>query len=414
LGFSNAKLKICTYPKKDFFLLKILTFTSLFPNNACPHHGVFVKERMVAVSRLPEFEVEVVAPVPYWPNVRLGPWWLYSQIERTEKIESLLVHHPRYFLIPKIGMVLHGWLMFVGVLPYMKALAKAKPFDVIDAHYVYPDGLAAVLLGKYFRCPVIVSARGSDVNQFASFPLIRKFLQYTLHHAMHNIAVCEALKISMVSLGIPSEKISVVPNGVDQNKFSPIEQAEARVQLGLPVSKKIVLSVGGLIPRKGFDLLIHSFSRVTTMVKNGELYLVIVGQGPELEALKQLVAKQQLAERVLFAGDIPHQDLYKWYSAADVFCLASSREGWPNVVLESLACGTPVVATSVWGTPEIISSPCLGFLAERNVEAFSCALEKGIVSSWDRAKIVQFAQKHTWEKVADSVGKVLKKAASYS
>lgn len=396
---------------KEISDLKILTFSSLFPNNGFPHHGVFVKERMVAVSKLPGLSVEVVAPVPYCPPVRFGQWWLYSQVERKEAIEGLNVHHPRYFLIPKISMLFHGWLMFIAALPYMKSLAKSKSFDVIDAHYVYPDGLAAVLLGKHFRCPVVVSARGSDINQFASFPLIRKFLQYTLKHSNHNIAVCEALKNSMVSLGILPEKISVVPNGVDGKKFFPLEKNEARSQLGLSIAHKIVLSVGGLIPRKGFDLLIHSFSRVTKKVNDEQLFLVIVGQGPERASLKQLVAELQLTKQVLFAGDIPHQELYKWYSAADVFCLASSREGWPNVVLESLACGTPVVATSIWGTPEILSSPRLGLLAERNVEAFSSALEQGIVSTWDREEIVKFAQKHGWEQVATSMEHVFRKVA---
>lgn len=413
MGLRSAKLISVVFPKK-IFTLNILTFTSLFPNNAWPHHGVFVKERMVAVSKMPGWNVEVVAPVPYWPNLKVGPWWLYSQVVGKEKIEGITVHHPRYLLIPKIAMFLHGWLMFLGVLPYVKMLARVKPFDVIDAHYVYPDGLAAVLLGKYLHCPVIVSARGSDVSQFASFPLIAKFLKYTLSHSTQNIAVCEALKTGMVSLGMQPEKISVVPNGVDQKKFFPIDQVKARVELGLPISKSIVLSVGGLIPRKGFDLLINSFSHVAEKVKQKDLFLVIVGHGPELVSLKQLVGKLQLSEQVLFAGDIRHQDLYKWYSAADVFCLASSREGWPNVVLESLACGTPVVATAIWGTPEIISSPCLGLLAERNVESFSCALEKGIVSSWDRAAIVQFAQKHSWEQVADSVGNVLRKVGNSS
>ena len=360
---------------------------------------------MVQVAQLPGYEVRVVAPVPYWPPLKVTHRWQYRGVVSSEQIEGVSVHHPRYFMIPKIGMTLHGWFLFLSVLPFIKELAKTYPFDVIDAHYVYPDGFAGVLLGSYFGCPVVVSARGSDINQFSSFVLIRKLLSYTLRKATRVIAVCDALKQAMVPLGGQPEKISVIPNGVDSKKFYPISQREARTSLNLP-DWKIIVSVGGLIPRKGFDLLIKSFHQVAEKMNKEKVLLVILGDGPERGRLHELVIELCLTDQVRFGGDILHSELYRWYSAADLSCLASSREGWPNVVLESMACGTPVVATAIWGTPEIISSPTVGILSERNEVDLAEALERGLSKPWDREQIVQFAHRHGWEQVAKSVSNV--------
>lgn len=162
-----------------------------------------------------------IAPVPYFPPVRMGWRSSFSQIVRQEMIEGIEVYHPRYFMTPKVGMSLYGLMMFLSVLPIVKKIKNTFDFDMIDAHYVYPDGFAAVLLGHVFRKPVVVSARGTDIYLYKEFPLIRKLLRYTLLKADRVISVCQALKEEMAKLGIPRNKISVVPNGVDPNKFYP-------------------------------------------------------------------------------------------------------------------------------------------------------------------------------------------------
>ena len=357
--------------------MKILVFSSLFPNNMWPGHGVFVKERMVHFSRQTGCEIKIVAPVPYFPPIKIGSRWQFSQIVHQETIEGLEVYHPRYFMMPKVGMFFYGRKMFLSVLPAVRRIQRSFDFDLIDAHYVYPDGFAAVLLGQFLKKPVVVSARGSDVNQFAKFPFIRKFLSYTLRRADQVIAVCQALKDAMMQLGLLGDKIAVIPNGVDIDKFYPVSKEEARKKLGL-VGKKIILSVGGLVPRKGFDLLVKALRILLDERQGQELSLVIVGEGPSRKELEQMIAALNLGASVRLVGDVPHQELYCWYNAADLFCLASSREGWPNVLLESLACGTPVVATNVWGIPEIICSDSVGLLTKRDereiAHTIACAL----------------------------------------
>ena len=252
--------------------MKVLVFTALYPNNVWPNHGIFVKERMTALARRNECELRVVAPVPYYP-FDIGWRSGYARVAKEETIDGIRVYHPRYLLIPKIGMTLHGALMCLSVLRAIRRVRRSFSFDLIDAHYVYPDGFAAVLLGRLLRKPVIVTARGSDINVFASFPLIRRLINYTLRKAHHLIAVSEALSKAIAAMGVPQEKISLIPNGVDQRKFTKIGKVEARQTLGLPGDRAIVLSVGSLNPVKRFDLLIRAFKILVETAATRKPYL---------------------------------------------------------------------------------------------------------------------------------------------
>jgi glycosyltransferase involved in cell wall biosynthesis len=299
-------------------------------------------------------------------------------------------------------MALYGWMMFLSVLPAVRRIQKDFDFDLIDAHYVYPDGFAAVLLGWIFKKPVVVSARGSDINLFKTFPLIRKLLRYVLRRAARVVAVSKALKEAMVTLGIPEEKISCIPNGVDPEHFYPVPKEQARRELGLP-NRKTVLSVGNLTDNKGFDLVIKSFRVLLDRFHGKDIQLAIVGDGPCRSQLEKMILSLRLDGRVRMVGAISHDKLRLWYSGADVFCLASSREGWPNVLLESLACGTPVVATAVGGIPEIISSDNVGFLSEREESKIAETIRVALKKSWRSDEIVAYARRFTWEQTALAV-----------
>lgn len=375
--------------------MKILVFTSLYPNNVWPNHGVFIKERMRQFAKFEGYEVKVIAPVPYFPAIKLNWRWRFSQVARRESRNGIEVHHPRYFLTPKIGMSLYGWMMFLSVLPAVRRIQKDFDFDLIDAHYVYPDGFAAVLFGRVFKKPVVVSARGSDINLFKTFPLIRKLLRYVLRRAARVIAVSKALKEAMVQLGIPEEKISRIPNGVDPEQFYPVPKEQARRELGLP-NRRTVLSVGNLTDNKGFDLVIKSFRVLVDRFHEKDIQLAIVGDGPCRSHLEKLILSLRLDGQVRMVGAVSHDKLRLWYSGADVFCLASRREGWPNVLLESLACGTPVVATAVGGIPEIISSDNVGLLSEREESKLAEAIRAALKKSWRSDEIVAYARRFTW------------------
>ncbi len=379
--------------------MKVLVFTTLYPNNIWPNQGVFIKERMTRFATLDGCDVKVIAPVPYFPALKANWRWRFSQVARFEVRDELDVYHPRYFITPKCGMSFYGVLMFLSVLPAVKRLRKDFDFDLIDAHFVYPDGFAAVLLGKYFHKPVAVSARGSDINVYATFPMIRWMLKYTLNEAKTVIAVSQALKETISNLAIPSDKVFVVPNGVDAKKFYRIPKEAARSELDLP-NKRIILSVGNLTENKGFDMLIKAFARLSNEPWGHDLFLIIVGDGTMRPQIESLIYSLRLSDKIMLAGAVPHEKLNLWYNAADLFCLMSEREGWPNVLLEALACGVPVVATAVGGIPEIVCSDDIGMLTEREEAKIAESIRAALAKPWCVDQLLEYARKFSWDRVA--------------
>lgn len=298
-------------------------------------------------------------------------------------------------------MPAHGMLMYLVSLSLARRLHRERRFDCVDAHFVYPDGFAAVRLGKKLRLPVVVSGRGTDINLYPSFRLIRPMLRWTLTHAGGVIAVSGDLKNKMIALGIPETKIRAIPNGVDTERFQPSDAKTVRKQLGLPEEGQLIVSVGSLIESKGHHLLIAAVAEVARSFPHLRLY--ILGEGVYRARLEEVVREMKMQDRVTFFGTRPNEELNLWFSAADLSCLISSREGWPNVVSEALACGTPVLATRAGGIPEIISSPELGIFVERNVQSIAVGLERALTKPWNRAEIARRSRSRSWDTVAAEV-----------
>lgn len=386
--------------------MRILTFTSLFPNSEKPVQGIFIFQRIALLAQRPEMDIRVIAPVPYFPRwFRWARWQREGRIPHKEQIGDLTVLHPRYLLLPKISMPFHGLLMFLGSMRLALRLNRESPFDCIDAHFVYPDGFAAVLLGKLLKLPVIVSARGTDINLYPSFKLIRPMIRWTLKHSAGAIAVSSSLRDVMLEFGLPSDSVRVIGNGIDVSRFNPVDPAQARAHLRLAADAQVVVSVGGLVPRKGFQFLISAVAAIAPRFPRLRLY--IVGEGEYRYKLESLIREYSVEDRVFLAGSVPNEQLRFWFSAADVSCLVSSREGWPNVLQESMACGTPVIATKVWGAPEIVVSPDLGLLVAQNSEAIAAALESALTKAWNRPALAQHARQRTWQIVAGEVEEFL-------
>jgi teichuronic acid biosynthesis glycosyltransferase TuaC len=382
--------------------LRVLTFTALYPNKVNPLQGIFIHQRVKHFALRPGNSAEVIAPIPYFPSwLPAERWRQFSQIPREEIMEGVRIHHPRYPLLPGISMPVQGMLMYLASLPLAKRLHRENQFDCIDAHFVYPDGFAAVRLGRKLSLSVVVSARGSDVNLYPSFRIIRPMLRWTLTHAAGAIAVSADLKNKMIALGIPESKIRVIANGVDIERFQPCDAKSARKQLGLPEEGAILVSVGSLIESKGHHLLIAAVAELARPFPQLRLY--ILGEGIYRSTLEQLVREKKMQDRVFFFGNRPNEELNLWFSAADLSCLISSREGWPNVVSEALACGTPVLATRAGGIPEIITSPEQGMFVECTVESIAVGLQRALTKPWNRAEIAQRSRSRSWDAVAAEV-----------
>jgi len=390
--------------------MRVLVYTSLYPNNVWPNHGVFVKERMTHVARIPGVDLRVVSPVPYYPPVPFGWRRAYRDVARHETRDGIAVDHPRYGMLPKVSSRLHGELLFRSTLPAVARLKREFPFDVIDAHYIYPDTYAATRIGQTLGVPVVASARGSDVNLLGRMASLQTLVRSALDRSRQVIAVSQALGDAIVDMGLPPKKVTVIPNGVDSAKFYAMPAADARARLGLPPGP-LLLSVGNLVTNKGFDRLLRALRIASSSPdESPRPTLVIIGSGPEEGRLRKLAEALDLAQQVRFAGAIPHNELVRWYAAADCFCLATEREGWPNAVLESLACGTPVVATAVGGIPEIVRSDAVGILVGSSDEAFARGIRTALERRWDRAEIARFGASHSWDAAAKAVVSVFERA----
>jgi glycosyltransferase involved in cell wall biosynthesis len=292
--------------------------------------------------------------------------------------------------------------MFLSSYRLVKRLHRRYKYDCIDAHYIYPDGFAAVLLGKVLDVPVCVSARGSDITLYPTFRQIRPMIRFTLRHAAGLVSVSSALAEGMLALGASADKMKVIGNGVDTQLFCPVSRQEARQKLGVPPDAQLVISVAGLVESKGHALLLRAVERLALRLP--KLCLACIGEGILRGEIESLIRHLQLEQHVRLVGLVPNEELKYWYGAADVSCLASTREGWPNVILESLACGTPVVATRVGGIPQVIDSPKLGMTVLRDINSFTEALETSLTRTWDRDALVAHARSRTWEVVANEVG----------
>jgi len=372
--------------------LRILTYTSLFPNAAQPVNGIFVENRLRHLLASGEVEARVVAPVPWFPSghPRFGAWAQYVGAPSAETRHGNPILHPRFPLIPKIGMTIAPTLLYAWTRGTVKRLQAEWDFDLIDAHYFYPDGVAAAMIARDLGKPLVITARGTDLNLIPQFALPRAQIRWAAGRAAGLITVCDALKRSLVDLGVPDEKTVVLRNGVDLAGLRPLDREESRRALG--VDGKVLLSVGHLIERKGHYLIIEAMAQLP------DYSLMIVGEGTDRAALESQVAAAGLSDRVRFFGQIPHDQLARIYSAADALVLASSREGWANVLLEAMACGTPVVATDVWGTAEAVTAPEAGVLIKERSPA---GIVDGVRRLWSampsRADTRRYAELFSWD-----------------
>ena len=375
--------------------MKLLTFSTLYPNAATPNHGVFVENRLRHLVASGRTHAKVVAPVPWFPfaSPRFGRYSAYANVPRREDRFGIDISHPRFFTLPFVGINSAPLAMALAARPTIASLlASGFAFDAIDAHYFYPDGVAAALLARWFDKPLVITARGSDINLLPAHPIPRRMILWAARRASAIVTVCTALKTTLFELGVDETKITVLRNGVDLAGFSPIDPATARKRLSLPTSGQVIASVGRLVPLKGHDLVLEALSVLP------ETMLLIAGSGPEDESLRAKALHLGLAERVRFLGQIAHADLPLVYSASNALVLASSQEGWANVLLEAMACGTPAVATDVGGSREVIDAPEAGLVIEtRSSSSIASGLRRMLATPPDRAATRRYAERFSWD-----------------
>jgi teichuronic acid biosynthesis glycosyltransferase TuaC len=378
----------------------IVVLSTLFPNHNQPMAGLFVRERMFRVGRV--LPLTVVAPVPWFPlqsllrRIRPG---FRPDAPGTEVQQGVTVFHPRFFSVPGAFKFLDGFWMALGCLPLFRRLKRQGRMDIIDAHFAYPDGYAAGLLGHWLSVPVTVTMRGTE-SRHAKDAVLKSFVHAALRRADRVFAVSDSLRKVALSCGIAPDRVQVVGNGVDISRFFPQSRDASRAALDVPQQAKVMITVGGLVERKGFHRVIATLPELRRTYPD-LVYLVVGGPSPEGDwtaRLKALVSELGLEGVVRFLGPTPVDRLGAILSAADLFVLSTRNEGWANVLLEAMACGLPVVATDVGGNQEVVCGPELGAIVPFDdhsalLSAISAALEK----DWDRSAIRAYAENNTWD-----------------
>lgn len=373
---------------------RIVTFTNLFPSAAMPTHGLFVYERMRRVAAASGLAWQVVSPVPEvaW-LVRRGAYRRWAEVPREETWQGVAVAHPRYRHWPGLSQRRQADAMAAGAREVVARLAAAGPI-VLDAHYLWPDGVAAAELGRELGVPFTLTARGSDLNVVANDHAVAARITAAARDAAGCWAVSRALADRFAAVtGLPRERFVVVRNGVDLERFRPGDAAAARRELGLPPAARLLLGVGRLVPGKGFDLAATALRQLPA-----DVHLVLVGDGPERATIRAAGGA-----RVHLLGTLPPERVALACRAADLLVLPSEREGWPNVVTEALASGLRVVATRVGGIPEILGDrepidPQLGELVPpRDVAALAAAITRVLARTAQPAAVRAFAERHGWQ-----------------
>jgi len=376
--------------------ISILTTSTLFPNSLQPSHGIFVETRLRRLLADGKVKARVLAPVPWAPPGLPGAEMRKLRaIPDFEQRNTLDVDHPRYLVVPKIGMNFTPHTLYRAMRKRLRKMLDAGlKIDLIDAHYFYPDGVAATWLGAEFNLPVVITARGTDINLIPDYPRPRRLILEAAENAAAMITVCQALKDRLVELGAPAAKITVLRNGVDLEKFHVKDRDALRAQFG--VSGLVLASVGLLIERKGHHLVIEALKQVP------DATLLLAGSGPDRQQLEERATGLGVKDRVRFLGSVDQKTLCDIYNCADISILASSREGWANVLLESMACGTPVLGSAVWGTPEVIAAPEAGLLLKnRDAESIVAGIHQLRGAMPHRAATRRYAEQFDWQSTTD-------------
>jgi glycosyltransferase involved in cell wall biosynthesis len=376
---------------------RLLVYTSLFPSTARPQHGIFIETRLHKLIAYGAVAARVVAPVPWFPfsHPRFGARAKMAQTPRALVREGVQVVYPRYPLIPKLGMNTAPATQAWGARAAVRSAVREFAPQLIDAHYFYPDGVAALAHARDTKLPLVISARGTDINLISSFDAPRARMLAAAREARALIAVSNALRDKMIDIGMPREKIHVLRNGIDGERFSPQDRIAARRALGIPDSaKQVIACVGNIVPEKGTDRVLNA---VLTLP---DVFGVFAGDGALRLQLEERARTLGAGARVKFLGSLPQTALAQVYSAADVMVLASQREGWPNVVLEAMACGTPVVASDVGAVREMITHEGVGRVVPAgNQDALNAAIIAVLKQAPDRLATRAHALGYDWASI---------------
>jgi teichuronic acid biosynthesis glycosyltransferase TuaC len=379
-------------------VLRVLSLSTLHPSAAAPNFGRFVQLSLDAADATGEAEIVRICPngLPPWPLAQLHP--RYRAFAALPEMDGT-IHRPRFTLFPGLKPARNAAAIAKSVIPLAHRLHQAKPFDLIDSQFFWPDGPAAMLVAEALGLPFSVKARGSDIHQWTKIPGCREQIIEAAQKAKGLLAVSEALKTDIIELGINGSKIIVHHTGIDRSLFhvANASRRDLRHRIDLPLGGPLLLSVGTLNERKGHALAIEACAKLPGT------QLAIIGTGQDLGALKRRAAELGIDDCVHFLGGLPHRDIARHVQAANVFVLPSASEGIANVWIEALACGTPIVIADAGGAREVLTAPIGGQIVERNSTAIANAITEILANPPERDKVAGLVAKFSWERNGEAL-----------
>ncbi|NBR32555.1 MAG: glycosyltransferase family 4 protein [Sphingomonadaceae bacterium] len=377
--------------------LRVLTLSSLFPSTAKPVFGLFVARQTQALAALPNTEVQVVAPMglPPWPMSLAPQYRAMSKLAPVESWAGLKIWRPCFRHWPGSDGRFDVTALVKILTPLLEKIRQDFPFDVMDAQYFFPDGPAALALGKHFDVPVSIKARGADVHYWGHRPVPGRAIRKAGQAANGLLAVSAALKADMVQLGLPEDRIRVHYTGVDLTLFRPLDRAQAKAHLG--IYGPFIASLGALIPRKQQALLLEALTALP------DAQLAFIGDGPDQARLKALAQQLGVSGRVIWTGALPPADVALWLAAADVMALTSASEGLANAWVEALACGTPILITDVGGAREVLTDDKAGRIVPQDAKAIAAAISSLICDPPSQQLCRSYAARFTWANNAQAL-----------
>jgi teichuronic acid biosynthesis glycosyltransferase TuaC len=372
-------------------MLRVLTLSTLFPDETRPMFGPFVERQTLGLAAHPDVDLRVMAPIGIPPFGRKHPRYrALANLPDVETWKGLPVYRTRFGHIPGVKGRLDAGALARALLRPLRGIYAQFPFDVIDAQFFFPDGPAAIRLGKALDVPVSIKARGSDIHLWASDAApTRKQVIAAGQAADGVLCVSQALKADMVALGMPADRMTVHYTGLDHSRFMVRDRAAAKAALGMTGS--LLLSVGALIERKGQQIAIEALRDIPGVT------LALIGHGPARAMFEAHAIQCGVADRVCFLGAMPHDRIADWFAAADAMVLMSTSEGLANVWVEALACGVPIVIPDVGGAREVIDRPEAGRFVTHNAAAVAAAVNAILADPPERHAVAAAAAKFSWD-----------------
>jgi glycosyltransferase involved in cell wall biosynthesis len=381
-----------------------------FPSALEPWRGPYNRRQIECLAKL--CRVTAIDPMP-WPRLLRNrrAWALAARPDNV--LEGMMIHHPVFWYLPVLG---RGSL-WRGVASAAERALKREPevrWDVILATFAYPHGLAAKRLAERLGVPYLIKARGTDLHSLSASGARHNLTAEAVRGAAGIVAVSRNLADIALQLGAKPDGVHVLTNGIDANSFQVLDRAGARRELGLSEGVKYVLFVGNLLPVKGIDVLMEAF--VAMRARNPSLFaqtqLLIAGDGPKQGWVVRRMAEEGLGGSVKLLGHVGREKVARLMNAADVLALPSRNEGCPNVVLEALCCGTPVVAARVGAVPDLLDESCGSIAPPEDSTKYSLAMEQALTKQWDRAALRRRVEGMTWEANAQALHGILVQAVA--